>query len=684
MKRVISLSMVLMLLISFMLPTAYGAEEPTVGELQYVIREGTGTMKGVTELIHASEQYLIFRKAHSMGIMDMNGRILTEGPFAEIEFVVGDLFAVKRDGYFALYRGGKALTDYKYRKIEKGYSLVRGFCIDQVTVDRFDFNGEVASVPPVPKDTYQVYDYIPDRCIMLCYVGQISNGTTPHFYYVMATPEGKVLGNTSSYSPIEQVTDGLFRIEDWSYCYYNLKGERAFGDEVKGGQVFPAPDGSSFILHYEVDGRSYYRLYDRWANYLRDIEAVHLESAHNMVINYVNNQTLLCQKTATDYVITDLEGNVLQTLQGVLIPTSIRAEAPGQVSSTMNGTTELGFVMYSGGEMRFYRSDLSGSFAVPGNCRIYPEQKMIVSIHSDKSESLYTPDGQELCHGEGSGSALPAGSFYGVKKDGSVRICTLDGQVIADREYSSCKRSNNPHIIVASSRARGGDFLLNAQGKELNDKAFEEWNEGQSENVVYKRNGAYGIARIYTGQGNPFLDVPQGAWYQEGAEFCAEKGLFNGTEPGRFSPEKNMTRAMLVTVLWRLEGEPVAAGENPFTDVKEGTWYTSAVQWATAKGIVNGVGKGLFHPNGNVTREQIATILYRYATLKGRDTRTAGDLTTFPDVGQISNYAKDALAWMYGEGLINGVKSGNAVTLQPKGEATRAQVATILMRYITP
>ena len=139
-----------------------------------------------------------------------------------------------------------------------------------------------------------------------------------------------------------------------------------------------------------------------------------------------------------------------------------------------------------------------------------------------------------------------------------------------------------------------------------------------------------------------------------------------------------MNRAMLVTVLWRYEGKPTGA-KNTFSDVPADEWYTDAVAWAAENGIVNGIGDGKFDPLGKITREQLATILYRYTENRGiTDTSKHGDLSGFSDEKQISAYATDAVAWAVGEGLILGSEG----MLLPQGNATRAQVATILMRYI--
>ena len=174
-----------------------------------------------------------------------------------------------------------------------------------------------------------------------------------------------------------------------------------------------------------------------------------------------------------------------------------------------------------------------------------------------------------------------------------------------------------------------------------------------------------------------FTDVAEKAWYHDAVEYAVTNGLMKGVGNGKFDPEGSMTRAMLVTVLWRYEGEP-AEGENTFIDVPDGTWYTEAVAWAAANGVVGGVGNGKFEPEGNITREQMATILFRYAQKKGIDTSKRGELSGFPDSGKVSSWAKDAIQWAVAEDIINGSDG----KLLPQGNATRAQVATILMRFI--
>lgn len=189
-------------------------------------------------------------------------------------------------------------------------------------------------------------------------------------------------------------------------------------------------------------------------------------------------------------------------------------------------------------------------------------------------------------------------------------------------------------------------------------------------------NGVTAIARF------PFTDVVAGTWYYGAAAYAYNNGLFAGMTPTTFAPNATMTRAMLVSVLWRLAGAPAPKAPNTFVDVPDGAWYTDAVTWAAENGVVSGIGGSRFDPSGFVTREQTAEILYNYAHSKGYDVSARADLTAFPDAGSVSGWAEKALSWANAAGLINGTVRDGRTILDPQGSASRAQVAMILMNYV--
>ncbi len=178
--------------------------------------------------------------------------------------------------------------------------------------------------------------------------------------------------------------------------------------------------------------------------------------------------------------------------------------------------------------------------------------------------------------------------------------------------------------------------------------------------------------------GMPFDDVVQGKWYFNSVLYVYQQRLFNGTSDSTFSPDAAMSRGMLATVLYRLEGSPTVSSATAFTDVKAGSWYEDGVRWAELNGIVNGVSTDQFSPDADLTREQIATMLYRYSQYKEYDVTMSGSLTDYTDGDSVSSYAVAGMKWAVGSGYLRGV---TAETLCPKESANRAQVATILMRF---
>ena len=178
---------------------------------------------------------------------------------------------------------------------------------------------------------------------------------------------------------------------------------------------------------------------------------------------------------------------------------------------------------------------------------------------------------------------------------------------------------------------------------------------------------------------NPFTDVSEKDWFYGDVMFVYENGLMLGTSKTLFSPHGTATRGMMATILWRMEGSPAPKGKNSFTDVEAGKWYADAITWTAENSIFAGYGKDKFGPDDPITREQLAAIFYRYADYKGYDLTVKGNLDKFKDADKITDYAKTAMQWAVGSGLVKG-KSGNL--LDPQGTATRAEIAAMLHRFI--
>lgn len=182
-----------------------------------------------------------------------------------------------------------------------------------------------------------------------------------------------------------------------------------------------------------------------------------------------------------------------------------------------------------------------------------------------------------------------------------------------------------------------------------------------------------------TGQ---FTDVNQNRWYHQALDYMVSNRLMMGTSDTTFSPDGVATRAMITTILYRLEGCPAVENSGSFTDVAQGAWYSEAVNWAAEKSLVEGYGNGQYRPNGKLTREQIIVILYRYAGYKMADTTARAELKGFADAGRVSSWAEEAMQWAVAEGLMTGIANGDSLNLAPQKAATRAELAAFLMRFL--
>ena len=254
----------------------------------------------------------------------------------------------------------------------------------------------------------------------------------------------------------------------------------------------------------------------------------------------------------------------------------------------------------------------------------------------------------------------------------------------ASTTYTLTFETNGGSAISKVTKNKGTSIDLAQYAPTKSGATFEGWyaDKGLTKKVTSVKLDAnttvYAKWTEAPVSGLPFKDVKTADWFYNDVKYVYEKGMMAGTAADVFAPNATTTRAMIVTILYRLEGSPAVTGTSAFADVPAGQWYTDAVNWAAANQIVKGTSATTFAPNASITREQMAAILYRYAQYKGYDVTKKADLSGYSDNGQVSAYAKDALAWANAAKLINGVTN---TTLAPQGNATRAQVSAILHRF---
>lgn len=373
---------------------------------------------------------------------------------------------------------------------------------------------------------------------------------------------------------------------------------------------------------------------------------------------------------------------------------------------------------------------LNGSLSNIGARVFRPDAKVIAVLNSQRNKVAGFTDLNELPTviwdgktdiGYNDGSCIPEGVTVTLRGNVTIdgKLC-IEGRLVVPHDakltitkdavilgednivYEGCKHEHTREIVVEATCTESGSKtvvcedcgetlsteVIPATGHSFGDwtvtkeaTCFEDGEESRTCPVCKYVETRPIFANSDNCPSKAFSDLDAKAWYHEGVDYALTNSLMNGVGSGKFEPDGQLTRAQLVTVLYRAAGEPDTGKQvNPFTDVADDAWYTKAVIWAANNGIVNGVAKNVFAPDASITREQIAAMLYRYA---GAEAAKEDKLSAFPDAAKVSDWAKEALNWAVASGLINGVADANGTaSLEPQATATRAQIATILMRWL--
>ncbi|MDO4168093.1 MAG: S-layer homology domain-containing protein, partial [Eubacteriales bacterium] len=224
------------------------------------------------------------------------------------------------------------------------------------------------------------------------------------------------------------------------------------------------------------------------------------------------------------------------------------------------------------------------------------------------------------------------------------------------------------------------DYYDNGQEivSEVNQQYTYDSNGNEASHTYYDQRVVYEYQKVErTPVSAIFRDISAGAWYTEAVQYVYDNGIMKGMEDSTFAPGISMTRAMVAQIMYAQAGSPAVSGNMPFTDVPSGKWYYAAILWANQNGVIAGMGDGTFAPNDNITRQEYAAILYRYENSPA----VSGSLD-FTDANTVSSWAKNAMLWANQNGIINGTVDNGVTKLDPKGTATRAQSAVILMGYL--
>ncbi len=620
-----------------------------------------------------------------LGVMDVFGNSVLEPADWYIHNFAEGYFCISKNDKQAMFYKSTQLTPFRYVEMERALCGFRGKVYENESYEFLDMNGKVIPLPSTIPADFEVINIVPNAALLLrkeatyrydAYLGgYVQSGP----YYQVVDWQGNALSKVYD-STIYFRDKNSFVISRSSGDIIRYLDESKAENEMPNGFYNAAwtenPDNQYRILcKTEMSGKSYY-LFDTEYNQICKLD---VRTNADIPVRSLSVEHFIISKTDGSSVVMNAKGEEVAQVQGTFV-----SLVGVEHFLNVNNYSER-FVTCDSVNSYLYSVDGTLIAVLNGATWVENQGCYIIGEFGNGVYVVYDYDGNVLFeYNSASGIMVVNGVILHETQNGCA-ILDKNGNAITEVEFGVVQKLWGVYgVVYGNVLGREGVFLINNRGEVLNPEGFDEYPSisGNKDYCAYKIDGKTGFLRFVSPGDDLFLDVPSGEWYHDAVEACAELELFNGTGAAKFSPEDTMTRAMLVTVLWRLDGKKTPKETVVFTDVPEDTWYTEAVAWAAENGIVNGVGDEKFEPEGSVTREQIATIFCRYAESKGIDTQKRADLSSYPDVAEISDYAKEAMAWVNAEGLIIGNKIGETVLLQPQGDATRAQVATIFVRFV--
>ena len=436
-----------------------------------------------------------------------------------------------------------------------------------------------------------------------------------------------------------------------------------------------------------------------------------------LTVTYINDVT------AEDYIKLNANGSSNFTVEwDINLDTDVASTFDGVIAFTQDRNVPAAYsgfnalIQMQKGTFNVYNSNgyVNSEVAVWGNYKYHVRVEFDVTAgtYSVYVEQTYPNTTAEACIAENYQYRATAGTptaieyMLLVRQNGdadywieNLRVKT-DGDEDEPQQFAVTFQTNGG-TPVATQYVNEGEKVAKPEDPTRSGYEFAGWfsDEGLSEKWDFEENSVSSDLTLYAkwtlvisdkpaGTGTsgsnvpvklPFTDVAKQNWFYDDVVYVYENGLMNGTSSTTFAPEQKTTRAMIVTILWRLEGSPAAKEAAEFQDVSAGAYYAEAVAWAAENGIVNGFGDGRFAPDDAITREQLAAILYRYSRYCGQSTAATASLDSFSDAASVSGYAREALVWAYEAGIVRGTSDNQ---INPIGFATRAEAAAMLHRYL--